>query len=172
MGIDPGSIRTGFAVIESDGTRLKYITSGTIVLDESAPISKRLFNLSQDLDALISKYKPKEVAIESLFFSKNAQSALKLGQARGVILMKVAAHSLEIYEYTPAEIKVSVVGTGRAQKDQIAKMLKILFKFPKSFDFKSTDQSDALAISLTHVQSGKLKGLQKRDRPAYWQNSF
>lgn len=172
IGIDPGSLKTGFALIEVTGPRMKYLSSGTILLESSDHLAKRLLHLANDFDLLLKKYKPDVLAIESLFFAKNAQSALKLGHARGILLMKAAKAGLEVFEYTPAEVKVSIVGSGRAQKDQIAKMIKILLKLPKNFKFNSPDQSDALAISLTHVQSGKLRGLQKHDRSTYWQDNL
>jgi crossover junction endodeoxyribonuclease RuvC len=172
VGIDPGSLRTGFAVVEVLGSKVKYVTSGTIVLNDTDALSKRLVHLAQDFDAILQKYKPTILAIESLFFAKNAQSALKLGHARGVLLMKAAVGELEIFEYTPAEVKSSIVGSGRAQKDQLAKMIKILLKLPKDFEFSTADQSDALAISLAHVQSNKIKGLAKNDCSAYWQTSL
>jgi crossover junction endodeoxyribonuclease RuvC len=172
VGIDPGSIRTGFAVVEATGIKIRYVTSGTILLKNEESLSKRLLNLAEDMESIVSKYQPEVLAIESLFFAKNAQSALKLGHARGVILMKAASWSLEVFEYTPAEVKASVVGSGRADKNQLAKMIKILLKLPRNFEFSTPDQSDALAIALTHVQSSKIKGLNKNDRPTYWQNNL
>lgn len=171
IGVDPGSVRTGFALVEFKGSATRYISSGTISLDSEAAIAQRLQSLYQDFSALIAKYQPQALALESLFFARNAQSALKLGYARGVLLMTAAHFNLEIYEYSPAEVKNSLVGHGRAQKDQVARMIKLLLKFPKNFEFSSTDQSDALAIALTHVQTWKHKGLKKNDRASFWQNS-
>lgn len=174
IGIDPGSIRTGFAVLEIEATpsRIKYIASGTIMLEQATALHSRLLALATDFGSLLEKYKPEILVIESLFFARNAQSALKLGHARGVLLMKAASENLEIVEYAPAEIKSAVTGSGRADKTQVAKMIKLLLKLPKNFEFSTPDQSDALAIAMAHVQSVKIKGLQKNDRSAYWQTTL
>jgi len=192
LGIDPGSIRTGFAVIEASGSRLRYIASGVIELDAKLPFSTRLLALSKDLFELIERHRVQDLAIEGLFFAKNAQSALKLGHARGVILMQAAARDVAIHEYSPAEVKASVCGSGRADKDQIAKMVRILLKLPANTKFLKADQSDAIALALTHAQvislkktsrrpasemetakrlgeAAKSKG-KKNDRPNFWQD--
>ncbi len=170
LGVDPGSIKTGFSIVDGQDRKFKYISSGTILLEEAEDLSLRLVQLYKDIKSLIEKHKPDHLALESLFFAKNAQSALKLGHARGVILMAAASMGLKVFEYTPTEVKSSIVGAGRAQKDQIARMIKLLLKFPKDFEFSSADQSDALAIALTHVQTWELKDLTYRDRSTFRQD--
>lgn len=169
LGVDPGSLRTGFGVIELSRGNAIHIASGAIRLENDGPLSERLKNLSIDLEAIIQKHKPKALAIEHVFFSKNAQSALKLGQARGVILMTAARHGLEIHEYTPTEIKAAIGGSGRAQKDAVARMVRLLLKLSASFQFVCSDQSDALAIAIAHAQSSKRRALKKHDRATFWE---
>jgi crossover junction endodeoxyribonuclease RuvC len=175
LGIDPGSHRTGFAILEAIRTGPQHISSGTIVLDPKLSIETRLLILDQDLENIISKYEPSEMAIETVFFAKNAQSALRLGEARGVILRRAAQHKLKVFEYAPTEIKSAIGGSGRAKKDQIARLLRLFLKLPQSFKFQSSDQSDALAIGLAHAQTrgGKLsraqQGKGKNDRSTFWQ---
>ncbi|MBN8554210.1 MAG: crossover junction endodeoxyribonuclease RuvC [Deltaproteobacteria bacterium] len=182
LGIDPGSIRTGFATISIQKNSIELISCGTILLDDDKPLAQRLVQLDQDLKLIIGKTKPEQLAIESLFFAKNAQSALKLGHARGVILRRAAEHSLEIFEYTPAHIKSVVGGSGRAKKDQLARLLRFYLKLPKNYEFPSEDASDALAIAFAHAQTetkvktGEPKPSkavkQKNDRSSFWQTSL
>lgn len=143
----------------------QHISSGCIVLDSELSLSKRIHILYQDIQQLIDKYRPQELALESVFFAKNAQSAIKLGQARGVVLLAAESASLEIAEYTPTEVKLSISSTGRAEKDQIQHMVRILLKLGKNFDFESSDHADALAICLTHVQTRLSNTRRSYDRP-------
>lgn len=176
LGIDPGSQRTGFAILNADRGRIEHVSSGTIVLDSKKAIETRLVVLNDDLENLIEKYEPSEMAIETVFFAKNAQSALRLGEVRGVVLRQAAHHGLKIFEYAPAEVKSAVGGSGRAQKDQLARLLRLFLKLPPNFKFQSPDHSDALAIALAHAQTrgGKLskssRGDTKNDdRSTFWQ---
>ncbi len=171
IALDPGSIRTGFGILDIHGPKISYVSSGVMLTPVEAPFATRLLSLRLDFEELIKKYKPDSLAIESLFFSKNAQSALKLGHARGVLISCAAASQLPILEYTPAEVKKSVAGSGRGSKDQIEKMVKLLLKLPLSFKFKYSDESDALAIGLTHAQTYFFKGKLNRDRTSRWKTS-
>ena len=155
IGIDPGSIKAGFSILEKNSKEPIHISSGSIVLDDKLPVEKRLLPLFEDVCFLIKKYQVSEMAIENVFFAKNAQSALKLGQARGVILLAAAQANIPVFQYAPTEIKNSVSGSGRADKQQIEHMIRFILKLPKSFEFKSPDHSDALAIGLTHLQSNQ-----------------
>lgn len=172
LGIDPGSRRTGFAVLQSESGSTQIISSGVIALDEKLALPHRLAQLAQDLRDLIRLHRPAEVALESVFFARNAQSALKLGHARGVILMIASEHRLPIHEYSPAEAKAVLTGRGRATKEEVARMVRILLKLPKQFEFTAADQSDALALGLVHVQSKRLRGNLSHDRSTFWQNSL
>lgn len=181
MGIDPGSQRTGFGIVEENRGKVTYITSGTIVLDSDLPISDRLATLDTDLHSIISKHDPKKIAIETPFFAKNAQSAFRLGEVRGVILRRAAECKLEICEFAPSQMKAALGGSGRAQKDQIARLLRFYLQLPEAFEFQSLDQSDALAIAFTSAQTGGVsvktarsganssKESKKSDRSTFWQ---
>ncbi len=176
ISIDPGSIKTGFAVLDiTQG--IEIIQSGTIELNEGQNLGLRLSELSQDLEKILQKHRPQELALERIFFAKNPLSALHLGHARGVILMKCAEAGLESFEYTPTEVKQAVAGTGRATKEQVEHFVRLHFKLPKTFVMTSSDQSDALAIGLTHIRfrqsrqlyemSGSRKETSRRDRPSH-----
>ena len=173
--MDPGSIRSGYAIFETQGQQISLVSSGTIVMNAKSDLPTRLVELASDLEAILRKFKPEELALESVFFAQNAQSALQLGQARGVILLKAAESGLKIFEYSPAEVKKSVAGSGRATKDQVEKMIRLVLRLPNTFEFKSADHSDALAIGLTHLQG--LEPLRKtkkgkrapNDRTSFWQ---
>jgi crossover junction endodeoxyribonuclease RuvC len=175
IGIDPGSIKTGFAIVEYSPKSHQYIAGGTIALDESADLGERLSRLSKDFKKIISHYKPEEMALETMFFAKNAQSAIKLSHARGVLLMEAASSKLKIFEYSPTNVKNSICGTGRAKKDQISQMVKMLLKLKPDFEFTSEDESDALALCLTHAQTkprtAKVAQIigKKNDRSTFWQ---
>jgi len=172
VGIDPGSRKAGFAIVEVQNRKLVHIASGSIILNSEDPIPERLLVLFQDLEEVFTKYKPQELAIENVFFAKNAQSALRLGQARGVVLLNAAKHLLEVFEYSPTEIKSSICGSGRASKEQIQHMIRLLLGLHKNFQFASPDQADALAICLTHIQTRKTTNKwRKDDRLSDWQNS-
>lgn len=180
LGIDPGSIRTGFSVLESSEKQHFYIASGTIFLDEKLSLAQKLLQLSHDLRKILNNYRPTDLALENIFFAKNAQSALKLGHARGVVLMQAAGMGLKIFEYSPTEVKHSLCGRGRADKDEVAQMAKFLLRFPKTFNFKTPDESDAVAIGLAHLQTKRLKLFQKassskdstHDRATFWQTEL
>lgn len=147
LGIDPGSTVTGYAVIEFDGRKNRYIDSGCIRLGkEEMPV--RLMMIHQGVQELIATYKPREFAIEQIFMHANPNSALKLGQARGVALAVAALNGLPIGEYAPKAIKNAVVGTGSASKEQVQYMVKVVLGLEGKVQ---SDAADALAIALTHA---------------------
>ncbi len=160
IGIDPGSRKTGYGIIQHKGNRNLYINSGCIHLAESAPLAERLLTLDQKLDEILQEFQPDCGSIESIFFSKNAKSALILGHARGVALLKLATHQLPIFEYSPLEVKQTLVGAGRASKEQVKHMVQILLNQKQSRFHE--DESDALAIAITH--SHFLPHLKRHDR--------
>ena len=169
IGIDPGSIKTGFAVLNFKAQSIELLASGSIILDPDLRLHERLRELAQDLEKIFTKHKPEEMALESIFFAKNARSSLQLGQARGIALLKAAEARAEVFEYAPTEVKQCVCGHGRASKEQIQKMIRLLLKLPSSYKFISADQADAVAIALTHAQ---LKGLKTNDRTSFWQTTL
>lgn len=155
LGLDPGSLRTGYALIECDGARIAYVVSGAIrTSDES--LAGRLQEIFAGVDRLTSEFRPDEVAIERVFMHRNADSALKLGQARGAALSGTFAARPRVFEYAPREVKLAVVGTGGAQKEQVQLMVKRLLNIAGPL---AEDAADALAIALCHAHSRRLYGL-------------
>lgn len=148
LGLDPGLRRTGWGVIESDGVRLSYIDSGVITSDADEPLAYRLRALFEGVTGLIASFRPLEAAVEETFVNENPRSTLKLGQARGVILLAPATRGLKVAEYSANLIKKSVVGTGHAEKQQILAMIGFLLPKAKC---QSADEADALAIAICHA---------------------
>ena len=148
LGIDPGSHRTGWGIIDAQGTRFRYVCSGTITAKGNG-LAQRLVVIANDLDQIIVQHQPDLGAIESVFHAKNSQSALKLGHARGVALLSMGRAGLEIGEYSPTQIKQALTGAGRAEKEQVAQMVQLLLGHPGPFGL---DESDGLAIAMCHGQ--------------------
>ena len=151
FGIDPGSERTGYGCVETDGSRHRMITSGAIRTPATASFPEKLLTIHVGLAALIGECRPDCCAIENLFYSNNARSALKLGHARGVAMLAAIEAGLPVFEYTPAEVKRAVVGYGRAEKHQVQQMVKLILglaTLPTPHD-----ASDALAIAICHGNS-------------------
>ena len=154
LGIDPGSRKTGYGLIEHSNNKSRHLDSGCIRLNEKETLSERLYTLSSELGKIIERLNPNCGAIEKIFYAKNAQSALSLAHARGVILLKFSEKQLPIHEYQALKVKQTVVGAGRADKEQIKHMVKILLKINDSLQ---EDQADALAIALTHAHLWRVK---------------
>jgi len=157
FGIDPGSVRTGYGCIDTDGRRHTMIACGAIIPEAGAALPDRLEDIHTKLRALITRHRPDCVAIENLFHAKNVKSALVLGHARGVAVLAAVQAGVPIAEYTPAAIKSSVVGHGRADKNQIQQMVKLLLGL--STVPAPHDAADALAIAICHVHSSGLQGI-------------
>jgi len=147
LGVDPGTLFTGYGVIYSD-KKLNYLTSGIIKLSSKQSIPERLEIIYSSIDNIIKEYSPTEFSIETAFFGKNVQSALKIGYARGVAILAGVHGKLNIAEYSPREIKKSVVGSGSATKEQVNFMVKTLLKTDK--EFVKLDETDALAAAICH----------------------
>lgn len=148
IGIDPGLRRTGWGVIESEGSSLRFIASGTVKSTDKAELAVRLEQLYRGLDAVLGSHKPEEAAVESTFVNRDATATLKLGQARGIAMLVPALAGLKVAEYAPNQVKKTVVGAGHGDKGQIRMMVKILM--PKAV-FDSDDAADALAIAICHA---------------------
>ena len=148
LGLDPGLGTTGWGLIESEGNRLRHIANGQIKTDPLTPLPQRLARLADQLEALFAEHHPDAAAVEEVFINKNPQSALKLGQARGVALMCAARAGLAVGEYAPALVKKAVVGTGGADKVQIHAMIARLLPGAK---IAGPDAADALAVAITHA---------------------
>ena len=149
IGIDPGSRKTGFGIINTIGSRHQYITSGIIRLPE-ADLPDRLKVIFDSITELIEQYCPQQFAIEQVFMGKNASSALKLGQARGAAIVAAVNQQLDVSEYSARQIKQSVTGSGAADKSQVQHMVKTLLKLPAE---PSEDAADALAVAMCHAHS-------------------
>lgn len=155
LGLDPGSLITGYAVIECDGATLKYVASGSIrAAGTDFPL--RLQQIFNGVAELVTQHRPDEVAIERVFMHRNADSALKLGQARGAALCATFAVLASVFEYAPREVKQAVVGTGAAEKVQVQLMVKRLLKLDGEL---GADAADAIAIAVCHAHSRRLRGL-------------
>jgi crossover junction endodeoxyribonuclease RuvC len=149
FGIDPGSVRTGFGCIETDGSRSRLIACGAITLPARALFPDKLLSIHARLAELLTAHRPDCVVIESLFHAVNARSALQLGHARGVALLAARQAGLPVVEYTPARVKQTVTGYGRAEKPQVQEMVRMLLGL--RVRPSPLDASDALAVALCHV---------------------
>ena len=148
IGLDPGLGTTGWGVILAEGNRLSHIANGQVRTDSAAPLPTRLAALHDALSALFDTHRPQAAAVEEVFVNMNPQSTLKLGQARGVVLLSAARHGLEVGEYAPTLVKKAVVGTGGAEKAQVHAMVARLLPGAK---IAGADAADALAVAITHA---------------------
>jgi crossover junction endodeoxyribonuclease RuvC len=148
LGIDPGSLATGWGLVELERNELRHKSHGVIATSASLSLAERLRQIYRALHEIIEQYQPTAVSLEKVFFSRNAQSALKLGQARGVALLAAAEHRIGVAEYSAAEIKVAVVGYGRATKEQVQKMVNALLCVRGAM---RADAADALAAAICHI---------------------
>ena len=148
LGLDPGLGTTGWGLIEADGNRLAHLANGQIRTDAGMPLPQRLAALADQLEALIRDHAPAAAAVEEVFVNKNPQSTLKLGQARGVVLMCAARAGIDVGEYAPTLVKKAVVGTGGADKAQVHAMVSRLLPGVK---IAGADAADALAVAITHA---------------------
>ena len=157
IGIDPGTVTTGYGVVEEAGRRLIYIASGSITTSAAQPLSRRLKKIHDELTAALAAHRPAAMAVEDTFVAKNFQSALKLGQARGIALLAGEQFGLPVFECTPTEVKLAVVGYGAARKDQVENMVVRLLNLAAPPD--SHHAADALAVAICHLHSAKIKAL-------------
>ena len=150
LGIDPGSRNLGYGLVSKNGNKLIAHDHGTLKFNTTVESNERLLEIYQRVKELIQNLKPDQVAIEKVFFAKNVVSALKLGAARGVVILAVTELGIPLHEYSPNEVKSAVAGFGHADKEQIAKMITLLLGIKT---FATADASDALAISICHLQT-------------------
>jgi crossover junction endodeoxyribonuclease RuvC len=151
FGIDPGSDRTGYGCVEAQGSRHRLVTTGAIKAPAGASFPEKLLAIHTGLATLIAECRPDCVAIENVFYSTNARSALKLGHARGVAVLAAVEAGLPVVEYTPAEVKRAVVGYGRAEKQQVQQMVKLLLGLAVAPT--PHDAADALAVAICHLNT-------------------
>jgi len=170
LGIDPGSRTTGYGIVEQVGNHLVHVDNGAIFTDSAVDFPGRLKRIFDGISDVITQYHPDEVAVENIFFSTNAQSALKLGQARGAAIVAAVHAGLPVAEYTALQVKQAVVGQGKAGKGQVQQMVKALLSLP---EIAQEDASDALAIAICHINSHGLKqktGPAPSKRATSWRN--
>lgn len=161
LGIDPGSRKTGYGIISKQGNRLIHVDNGAIFTQSAKDFPERLERIFTGLSEIIAQYRPEVVAVEDVFLAKNAQSALKLGQARGAAIVAAVNVGLPVHEYTAMQVKQAVVGTGRAEKTQVQQMIKALLNLP---EVAQEDASDALAVAICHAHSAGINSLLKSVR--------
>lgn len=149
IGFDPGTARLGYGVISSEPDP-RAIDYGVIVTEAAVPMAQRLLQIHEAVSELIDRYQPDAVAVELLFFARNVTTAMTVGQARGVVLLAAAARDIPVAEYSPSEVKQAVVGYGKADKQQVQEMMRIMLGL--SAPPRPDDAADALAIAICHVQ--------------------
>ena len=151
FGIDPGSQRTGYGCIDTDGSRCRVVDCGAITVPAHTPFPGKLHGIYDELASLLARHRPACVAIEDIFFARNVRSALTLGHVRGVALLAAAKAGLPVAEYAPTEVKRAVVGYGRAEKGQVQQMVALLLRLDEVPS--PHDVSDALAIAICHAHT-------------------
>ncbi|MBO5245509.1 MAG: crossover junction endodeoxyribonuclease RuvC [Selenomonadales bacterium] len=158
LGIDPGTAICGYGLVELNGTRLKAVDHGAILTPAKMAPEQRLMKIYEELNDIIAKFKPDIMGVEQLFFNKNVTTAISVGQARGVILLAAAQHGLPIKEFTPLQVKQSVVGYGKATKEQVIYMTTRLLNLPSAPH--PDDVADALAVAIctTHAADSRMWG--------------
>ena len=159
LGIDPGLAIVGYGIIDKDYNSYKTVAYDAVLTAAHTPIENRIKIIYDEVSLLIAQYKPDVMSIEELFFNNNAKTAINVGQARGVILLCAAKYCKEVYEYTPLQVKQAVVGYGRAEKNQVQQMVKMLLNLEKIP--KPDDVADALAVAVCHAHSGTMNAKLK-----------
>lgn len=155
LGLDPGSVRTGWGIIEGKAQTARGIAAGVIRVPEKAPLAERLQLIHQGVERVLAEYKPDAVAVEDIFFARYPQAALILGHARGVALLAVSQAGLSVSAYPPSVVKRAVVGSGRAEKTQVAQLVGALLGLK---ELPAIDATDALAVALTHLNVMRVGG--------------
>ncbi len=161
LGIDPGTLVTGYGVVAVQGVSLRLLACGTITNRSGTPMSARLLKIHEGLCDVIGTYEPAEAAVETAFYGKNVQSALKLGHARGVSLLAAEQHALAPAEYSPREVKQAVAGRGNASKEQVQFMVKAILRARDASMI--LDASDALAVAICHIQRSGTRSRRQKD---------
>jgi len=147
LGVDPGSIVTGYGLVDKQDTKLTYVGGGRISFPHPWPFHQRIHRIFSSLIEIIETYHPEEMSLEDIFFAKNVKSALKIGHVRGAALVAAVQCGLTVFEYTPLQVKQSVVGYGRATKEQVRAMVKVILNIETQLPL---DTTDALAVSICH----------------------
>jgi crossover junction endodeoxyribonuclease RuvC len=150
LGVDPGTAILGYGVVAVDGDELSALEYGVLTTPSHLPLTSRLLALFDGLTTVIDRTRPSEAAVEQLFFARNVQSALAVGQARGVVLLAAARGAIPVSEYTPLQVKQAVAGYGRATKEQVQQMVQVILRLQEIP--QPDDAADALAIAICHAQ--------------------
>jgi crossover junction endodeoxyribonuclease RuvC len=161
LGIDPGTAITGYGLVKGEDDDLTLVAYGAITTSSDWPLPERLQRIYRELTAVIEDQQPTAVAVEELFFSKNVRTALSVGQARGVALLAAANAGLPIHEYTPLQVKQAIAGYGRATKDQVQQMVRMLLGLDSVP--QPDDAADAIAIAICHIHSAKLTAMLREE---------
>jgi len=159
LGVDPGTAITGWGIVEGDGDDLQMIAGGAITTAAGTPLPQRLQTIYRELTIIIEQWRPEDSAIEELFFSKNAKTALAVGHGRGAAMLALANANLPITEYKPLEVKQAITGYGGADKQQIQHMVKLLLSLDDIP--RPDDAADALAVAICHLHSARLRLLSE-----------
>lgn len=162
LGIDPGTAITGYGLIECRGGREQLIHYGVITTPSEMEMALRLCKINEELNCIINKFKPEVAAVEQIFYHRNAKTVISVAQARGVALYTVAAAGLKVAEYTPLQVKQSVVGYGSADKKQVQIMVKNILHL--DYVPRPDDAADALAIAICHAHTSRLRYLYEGER--------
>ena len=157
LGVDPGSQVTGYGLVEKRQNELTYIDSGDVSSPGKIPFYERIHKIFLSMVDIMSYYRPQEMAIEDIFYAKNVRSSLKLGHARGAVLIAAVQCGVKIFEYTPLEIKKSIVGYGRASKEQVCAMVQLMLKLKNK---PNLDISDALATAICHLNWSRFESAE------------
>ncbi|MGC8839482.1 MAG: crossover junction endodeoxyribonuclease RuvC [Anaerolineae bacterium] len=157
LGVDPGTARVGYGVVEGEGSSLRAVTYGLVTTSTGTGLPERLQEIYQALRGLLAETAPEALAAEELFFSRNARTALAVGQARGVVLLAAAHAGVPVFEYTPLQVKQAVAGYGKASKEQVQEMVRVLLGLPEAP--KPDDVADALAVAICHLHSARMAAL-------------
>jgi len=160
LGLDPGLAITGYGLVEGDGQELVSVAYGVIRTPAKIPTADRLLQIHKGISSLLDEYHPDETAVEELFFSANARTAIVVGEARGVLLLTLAQAGLDVSEYTPLQIKQAITGYGRADKEQVQQMVRLLLRLEDIP--RPDDAADALAVAICHHHSARLTTLLKQ----------
>lgn len=162
LGIDPGLAITGYGLVKGEDDHLTLMDYGVITTASDLPSPQRLKEIYERLTAIVQERKPEVAAVEKLFFAKNVRTAFSVGQARGVALLAIANARVRVYEYTPLEVKQAVVGYGRATKDQVQQMVKMLLRL--DIVPQPDDAADAIAVAICHLHSARMKAMLAEQR--------
>jgi len=157
LGVDPGSRVTGFGLVEKKDHDVICVHCGLIRPPDKAPFYQRIYQIFESMVEIMGQYHPREMAIEDLFYAKNIQSSLKLGHARGAVLIAAVKCNIPIFEYSPLEIKKSVVGYGRADKQQVRSMIQVMLRIREELPL---DTSDALAAAICHINWSRFESVK------------